>query len=133
MVSPEEATMHRNKKKASRVGAAIRKHALSYPQTREDFPWGESAFKVKDKTFVFMSDGDEGPSFSVKLPSSRDLALSLAGSEPTHYGLGSKGWVTIRPTARTSPELLRFLVDESYRSVAPKKIVATLGEPPRLP
>lgn len=121
------------KKKASRIGQAIRRHALSYPQTREDFPWGESAFKVKDKTFVFMSDGDEGVSFSVKLPSSRDLALALAGSEPTHYGLGSKGWVTIRPTARTSAELLRFLVDESYRSIAPRKIVDTLGEPPRLP
>lgn len=121
------------KKKASRIARAIRKHALSYPQTREDFPWGESAFKVKDKTFVFMNDGEAGVSFSVKLPSSRDLALSLAGSEPTHYGLGSKGWVTIRPTARTSTEVLCFLIDESYRSVAPKRMVDTLGEPPRLP
>jgi len=126
--------MDRNKKKkASRIGAAIRKHALAYPHTREDFPWGESAFKVKDKTFVFMHDGEGGVSFSVKLPSSRDLALSLEGSEPTHYGLGSKGWVTIRPTARTSVELLRFLIDESYRSVAPKTVVSALGEPPRLP
>lgn len=125
--------MDRTGKKASRIGAAIRKHAMSYPQTREDFPWGESAFKVKDKTFVFMSDGDEGVSFSAKLPSSRDLALSLPGSEPTHYGLGSKGWVTIRPTSRTSMELVRFLIDESYRSVAPKKVVEALGEPRRLP
>jgi predicted DNA-binding protein (MmcQ/YjbR family) len=121
------------RKKASRIGASIRKHALSYPQTREDFPWGESAFKVKDKTFVFMSDGDDGVSFSVKLPASRDLAMALPGSEPTHYGLGSKGWVTIRPTAKTSAAVLRFLIDESYRSVAPKKVVDALGEPPRLP
>src|SRR6185436_10175893 len=90
------------KKKASRIAQGIRARALSYPETREDFPWGESAFKVKGKTFVFMSDGDAGVSFSVKLPASRDLALALPGSEPTHYGLGSKGWVTVRPTARTS-------------------------------
>ena len=125
--------MQRARKKASRIGDSIRRKALSYPLTHEDFPWGESAFKVKGKTFVFMSDGDDGVSFSVKLPASRDLAMALAGSEPTHYGLGSKGWVTIRPTARTSSAVLGFLIDESYRSVAPKKVVDSLGESPRLP
>ena len=120
------------KKKSSRMGEAIRKRALSYPLTREDFPWGESAFKVKDKTFIFMHDGDAGVSFSVKLPASRDLALAMQGSEPTHYGLGSKGWVTLRPTAKTSMEVLGFLIDESFRAVAPKKVLATLPEPPRL-
>jgi predicted DNA-binding protein (MmcQ/YjbR family) len=120
-------------KKASRMAAAIRKRALSYPLTREDFPWGESAFKVKDKTFVFMHDGDDGVSFSVKLPASRDLALAMPGSEPTHYGLGSKGWVTVRPTSKTSMAVLAFLIDESFRSIAPKKVVDSLGPPPRLP
>ena len=117
----------------SRIGDALRKRCLSYPETAESFPWGESAFKVKGKTFVFMSDGDAGVSFSVKLPASRDLALALPGSEPTHYGLGSKGWVTVRPTARTSSAVLHFLIDESFRSVAPKRTVQALGEPPRLP
>ena len=119
-------------KKPSRIGAALRKHALAYPHTREDKPWGHSAFKVKDKTFVFMGDDVEGVSFSVKVPRSRDLAMSLPGSEPTHYGLGSKGWVTIYPGAKTPMHVLRFLIDESYRAVAPKKIVDELGEPPKL-
>jgi predicted DNA-binding protein (MmcQ/YjbR family) len=117
----------------SRIGEAIRKRALSYPDTREDHPWGESAFKVKGKSFIFMHDSDKGVSFSVKLPASRDLALAMAGSEPTHYGLGSKGWVTIRPTSKTSMAVLSFLIDESFRSVAPKRVVAALGDPPRLP
>lgn len=119
-------------RKASRIGQAIRKHALSYPETAEEFPWGESAFKVKGKTFVFMRDDGEGVSFSVKVPSSRDLALSLPGAEPTHYGLGAKGWVTVRPDAQTSLHVLCFLVDESYRAVAPKRVLAALPEPPRL-
>ena len=120
-------------RKASRIGAAIRKRCLAYPLTHEDFPWGESAFKVKGKTYVFMSDGDKGLSFSMKLPASRDLALSLPGSEPTHYGLGSKGWVTVRPTSRTSLAVLNFLIDESYRSIAPKRVVDALPHPPKLP
>jgi predicted DNA-binding protein (MmcQ/YjbR family) len=121
------------KKKASRLAGAIRKRALAYPETHEDFPWGESAFKVKDKTFVFMSDGEEGVSLSVKLPASRDLALALPGSEPTHYGLGKKGWVTMRPTSKTSMAVLHFLIDEGFRAVAPKRVLSTLPEPPKLP
>lgn len=119
-------------RKASRIGEAIRRQALGYPETTEEFPWGESAFKVKGRTFVFMRDDGRDCSFSVKVPDSRDLALSLPESEPTHYGLGAKGWVTLKPTAKTPLHVLRFLVDESYRAVAPRRIVASLPEPPRL-
>ena len=118
--------------KPSKMGAAIRKVCLGYPKAEESFPWGESAFKVGGKTFVFMSDGADGVSFSVKVPNSRDLALSFPGSEPTHYGLGSKGWVTMRPTAKMPKHVIEFLVDESYRAIAPKKVVAALPEPPKL-
>ena len=40
--------------------------------------------------------------------------------------------MTVHPTAKTSMHVLRFLVDESYRAIAPAKIVAQLGDPPRL-
>jgi hypothetical protein len=33
-----------------RAFAALRKCALAYPDAREDFPWGESAFKVNGKS-----------------------------------------------------------------------------------
>ena len=119
-------------RKGSRIAQAIRRHALSYPETAEEFPWGESAFKVKGKTFVFMRESAAGVSFSVKVPDSRDLALSLPGAGPTHYGLGAKGWVTIAPDAGTAIHVLEFLIDESYRAVAPKRVIARLAEPPRL-
>jgi predicted DNA-binding protein (MmcQ/YjbR family) len=115
-----------NKKLAS-IAKRLREQALGLPETTEAFPWGESAFKVKGKTFVFMRlDGDE-LSFSVKLPQSRAKALALPGSEPTHYGLGTKGWITLRPTAKTSLAVLLSFVDESYRAIAPKRIRAEWG------
>lgn len=55
-----------------------------------------------------------------------------ARSEPTHYWLGAKGWVTVKPTSKTPLHVLRFLVDESYRAVAPKRVVASLPQPPKL-
>src|SRR3954470_1555824 len=94
------------KQKASPIATKLRAHSLAYPETTEAFPWGESAFKVKGKTFVFMRADPDDLSFSVKLTASRKRALGLPGSEPTHYGLGAKGWVTLRPTAKTSVELL---------------------------
>src|SRR3954463_9200484 len=104
----------------------LRDYALGFPEATEAFPWGESAFKVKGKTFVFMRAEPGDVSFSVKLSKSRKQALALPGSEPTHYGLGAKGWVTLRPTAKTSLKLLLSLVDESYRAIAPKRVLDEL-------
>jgi predicted DNA-binding protein (MmcQ/YjbR family) len=113
-------------KKLAGIAKRLRDFALGLPETTEAFPWGESAFKVKAKTFVFMRlDGDE-LSFSVKLPQSRKKALALPGSEPTHYGLGAKGWVTLRPTAKTSLAVLLSFVEESYRAIAPKRVLDQL-------
>jgi predicted DNA-binding protein (MmcQ/YjbR family) len=112
--------------KFAAIAKKLRTHALSYPATTEAFPWGESAFKVKGKTFVFMRADPGDLSFSVKLTKSRKQALALPGSEPTHYGLGAKGWVTLRPTARASLDLLLSFVDESYRAIAPKRVLAEL-------
>jgi predicted DNA-binding protein (MmcQ/YjbR family) len=114
------------KQDLSPIAKKLRSHALSYPEAAEEFPWGESAFKVKGKTFVFMRADPTDLSFSVKLPNSRARALKLPGSEPTHYGMGAKGWVTLRPTAKTALKLLFDLIDESYRAVAPKRVLAKL-------
>jgi predicted DNA-binding protein (MmcQ/YjbR family) len=118
-------------KKLSNIAKRLRDYALAFPETTEAFPWGESAFKVKGKTFVFMRADASDLSFSVKLSKARKQALALPGSEPTHYGLGAKGWVTLRPSAKSSLDVLFSFVDESYRAVAPKRVLKKLGAPDR--
>lgn len=117
--------------------AALREFALSFPETREEFPWGDRVVKVKGKVFVFLgrSDGDEF-GLSVKLPSSGMVALDLPFASPTGYGLGKSGWVTARFSAHdhVPVPLLREWIAESYRAVAPAKLVAALdgaAAPPR--
>jgi predicted DNA-binding protein (MmcQ/YjbR family) len=109
--------------------AVLRAHALSYPEAHEEFPWGEPVVKVRGKVFVFFGRPEEGGlGLSVKLPGSATLALDLPFASPTAYGLGRSGWVTARFPPREGPpvELLKRWIDESYRAVAPKRLVAQL-------
>jgi len=119
----------------SRDAEALRAFALGYPEAREDFPWGERVVKVRDKVFVFLGRDDEDLGVTVKLPSSGLLALGLPFASPTGYGLGKSGWVTARFAAKDKPplDMLRRWIDESYRAVAPKNLVATLDAPTKKP
>jgi hypothetical protein len=75
---------------------------------------------------------DGGLGLSVKLPGSASLALALPFASPTAYGLGKSGWVTARFAPRERPPLalLKRWIDESYRAVAPKRLVAGLATEP---
>jgi len=95
--------------------------ALSLPEAQEDRPWGDTVVKVRRKIFVFV--GSER--MTVKLVESHAHALSLEGAEPTGYGLGRAGWVTV-PLAAAPTDVLRDWIEESYRIVAPKRLVAAL-------
>ena len=64
---------------------------------------------------------------TVKLDESHAHALAIEGAVPTGYGLGKAGWVTVPLRAPgVSIDVLRDWVEESYRIVAPKKLVAEL-------
>ena len=102
---------------------------MSLPGAYEDFPWGESVIKVNKKVFVFLgpNEGNEPAGMSVKLKDSNAQALMVPGAEPTGYGLARGGWVTLHFTKQCPPlGVLRDWVDESYRAVAPKKLIAEL-------
>jgi predicted DNA-binding protein (MmcQ/YjbR family) len=115
---------------ANKQQMALRDFAMRYPGAHEDFPWGERVVKVKGKVFLFLGGKDSGLSLSVKLPSSGLIALGLPFASPTGYGLAKSGWVTARfgPKDKPPMEVLRAWIDESYRAVAPKKLVAALGD-----
>jgi predicted DNA-binding protein (MmcQ/YjbR family) len=105
----------------------VREFALSLPGAFEDTPWeADVVVKVRGKIFVFL--GPPGwKQITVKLVESHAHALSIDDAKPAGYGLGKSGWVTVPVRGGgVTIALLRDWVEESYRIVAPKKLVAAL-------
>jgi predicted DNA-binding protein (MmcQ/YjbR family) len=120
-------------KRKSETRAAVEvlhAHALGMPGAFEDFPWGERVAKVGKKVFAFLGKVDDPTSisFGLKLPASGAEARELPFVEPAGYGLGKSGWIIARfsPDDAVPTELLRGWIEESFRAVAPKKLVAEL-------
>lgn len=107
----------------------LRAHALSYPETSEHFPWGERVVKVgtgaRPKIFLMLSHWQGGLNVTLKLPLSREFALLFPPCAPSGYNLGRSGWVTTRllPDTDFDTDLFAGWIEESYRAVAPKRLV----------
>src|SRR5262245_15140567 len=113
-----------------KVHDELRAFALSLPGAKEEFPWGDRVAKVNGKIFFFVGiNGDTGGlGLAVKLPESCEGALELPWTKPTGYGLGRAGWVSAKiPVGEKPPvEMLRAWIEESYRAIAPKKLIRQL-------
>jgi predicted DNA-binding protein (MmcQ/YjbR family) len=101
--------------------------ALSLPEAVEDQPWeDDTVAKVRKKIFGFFG-GPSSTRMTVKLAESHAHALSIEGAQPSAYGLGKSGWVTVPLDARgVGLALLRDWIEESYRIVAPKRLLTEL-------
>jgi predicted DNA-binding protein (MmcQ/YjbR family) len=109
------------------IQARLRDFALSLPGTWEDFPWGDRVAKVDRKIFVFFGHDDESARVTVKLAESHHHALAIEGAASTGYGLGRAGWVDVPVHGEgVTLELLLDWIEESYRIVAPRRLVAEL-------
>jgi predicted DNA-binding protein (MmcQ/YjbR family) len=107
--------------------------ALRLPGAYEDHPWEEVVAKVNKKVFVFFglaAEIDNRLMVGVKLPQTGVYALQMAHVQPMGYNLGKSGWVVAQypPGADTPVDLLLEWIEESYRAVAPKRLVAELDQ-----
>ncbi|MCB9691840.1 MAG: MmcQ/YjbR family DNA-binding protein [Alphaproteobacteria bacterium] len=108
--------------------AHLRAVATAYPEAYEEAPWGDLVAKVRDRIFVFYALRERRVHLTVKLPESREAALQIPGSEPTGYGLGKSGWVSLRMAGPRDPAVLEGWIEESYRAVAPKTLSRRIPE-----
>jgi predicted DNA-binding protein (MmcQ/YjbR family) len=119
---------------AKQAEAELIAFAAAYPGAWEDHPWDHTVMKVGAKIFVFFGGAAAPPdtlSVTVKLPVSYEMALTLPYMKPAGHGLWKGGWAQLTQSSGEDIDLstLRGWIDQSYRAVAPKKLVKLLGTP----
>ena len=108
----------------------IRTICLGYPEATEKSFGGHTApaFRVRQKLFLVVSESREHVTCKAP-PGVQEL---MVGSDPRRYFVppyvGAKGWIGVRLDGRLRWDDMIELIDESYRLVAPKRLVARLDE-----
>lgn len=110
----------------------IRRICLSLPQSEERETWGHPTFRVRNKIFATCGavedpGGQEVHVMTMKAAPGEQESL-LAEGHPFFYPsyVGGKGWIGVHITAATSWDEIAELVEDSFRQIAPKRVIAEL-------
>jgi hypothetical protein len=121
--------MTRSTHSESGLMQTLRLFALRYPEAEEGIACQGTAlecstFKAGNKAFLFLGAAE----LRLKLGDSLAEAARHAAKSPELYAVGAHGWVKVMlPKDQAPPPgLLERWIDESYRLLAPKKLVALL-------
>lgn len=112
------------------VMAPLREVCLDYPEAVETEAFGSPTFQVRSKNFAMVHKPDHRVAVWCKAPPGAQEAW--IATDPGRYFkppyLGPKGWVAawISPECEPDWEAIAEIVDESYRLVAPKRLVASI-------
>jgi predicted DNA-binding protein (MmcQ/YjbR family) len=113
------------------AAARLRRICRRLPEATEN-PFGghtAPAFRVRDTIFAMVSE--DRSALTVK--AGHGVQHVLVASDPDRFFVpryvGTKGWVGLRLGPDTDWEEVSELVEDSYRLIAPKRLVAQLDEP----
>ena len=119
--------------------ARVRKIALALPEVNERLSHGEPCFFVRDKRPVcyYHDDHNGDGRISLWCPASCGAQEALVSTEPDRYfkppmsanGIFS-GWLGVfldtSGESRVDWDEIAAILDDAYRNVAPKKLIAEL-------
>ena len=111
----------------------LRQMCLALPETSEKEAWGDPTWRVRDRIFAMHKGNFEGGRPSVWFKAAHGEQAVLVGADPRRFFVppyvGSKGWVgAYLDGARVDWDELAELVEDSYRLIAPKRLVAELDQ-----
>jgi predicted DNA-binding protein (MmcQ/YjbR family) len=98
----------------------MKEHCLAKEGVTEDRPWGDIAWKVRGKAFVFTGEGSAHYTLKSTLDKQASLVMHPQISAAAY--VGRYGWISIDVIDEDTLGLAKDLADESYDLVAkPKK------------
>lgn len=118
--------------------ALVRSIALAVPGSHEKISHGRPAFHtVKVHCYYGGARKVEGEweqhpqSVLLHLPASESATVQEYSASFVPAYLGGSGWIGLDLDERTDPAELAELIEESYRTVAPRRLVAELDSDAR--
>lgn len=112
----------------------LRKLCLALPEATERLSHGEPTFFVRDKrAFVSYSDhhhGEDRLAFVCAAPDGFQRMLVEAAPDRFYVPpyVGHRGWLGVRLDVDPDWDEIASIVEGAYRVVAPRRLVALLGE-----
>ena len=109
--------------------AEVREVCLALPETVEVEAWGRPTFRAGKKIFALYSGDDEARTVIFK-PDADERAALLDDpriSKPPYWG--PSGWLALALDGDTEWQEVAELVEDSYRQVALKRMLAALDAP----
>lgn len=114
---------------AMATAAQLRNIALSFPETEEKSHFEQPDFRVRGKIFAGLSrDETEGTLKLTKEAQDVVVAAKPAAFYAAAGAWGRSGWTRVRLAGVDVAEL-RSLVEEAFRLIAPKRLVALTSPP----
>jgi hypothetical protein len=113
----------------------LRAICLALPETTERISHGEPTWFVRDtKTFVTYADHHHDDVVGFWCAAPEGVQAMLVGSAPERFFrppyVGHRGWLGVRLDVPVDWEEVTELVEDAYRTVAPKTLVAVLDARP---
>ncbi|MGE0394960.1 MAG: MmcQ/YjbR family DNA-binding protein [Vicinamibacterales bacterium] len=103
----------------------LRKACLSFPETTEVGSWGHPNFRAGKRTFAAFEWIEGRPSIAFRLsPSEVDRRIGRKPFFATPYGRSH--WVSIWADSAVSWTTVERLLEQSYRTIALKRMIAVL-------
>jgi predicted DNA-binding protein (MmcQ/YjbR family) len=107
--------------------ARLRKLASKWPETQELETWGHPTFRVGEKIFASYGESEEGPRIGVKATKPDQAVLIEDPRIEVAKYVGRHGWISLHAD-RLQWGFIAELVEQSYRLIAPKRLVRQLDE-----
>jgi hypothetical protein len=121
---------HVKSQKGKAVLAKVGRIATKYPEVTEIVDgFGHSVFKVRNKSFIFVSEykGKLNVILRLLLETQDFLIHHTDRFEKSAY-IGQHGWTTLKPGTKIDWGEVEGLIDEAYRRTAPKAVLKKMDK-----
>ena len=113
---------------------AVRTAALRLPEASERLSHGAPTFFVRNKTsYVMFHDDHHGDGrLAIWCAAPPGVQTLMVDEDPARFFVpayvGHRGWLGVRLDVDADPDEVDRIIEDAYRTVAPKRLVAELDD-----